>query len=373
MPPLRRAVWSTRASAHLAITLCLGLPLSAGCEGAAAGPPDGGAPIDGTASDVAPVDDAGSSGDAAVATDATLPSDAGPIPGLDRYPLAARFPEGGAFDPVEGAFYVGSLDDGSVHRIDRASGVETVVFEETAPGTWWTLGVHVDVARRRLFVCAMDDQREVTSEDPPYLGYVWELDLTTGERVAVHDLSDAQPRATCTDVTATRDGTLYVTDREHPNVYRIADGAVALFASDDLLAGGLAGLNAIVPTPDEDALLAIVYLRSRLVRIDLATRAVSDVEIDGDFSDLTPALSGADGMAFLPDGRLLVAFTSQLNTVTATTADWRAARSSTVDVAVGMTDVIVAEGVPYLLNGQAVSFALGRDPEPFELVRFLVP
>lgn len=373
MPPLRRAPSSARASAHLAITLCLGLALSPGCEGAAAGPPDGGAPIDGAARDVAPVDDAGSSGDAAAATDAASPSDAGPIPGLDRYALAARFPEGGAYDPVAGAFYVGSLDDGSVHRIDRASGVETVVFEETAPGTWWTLGMQVDAARRRLFVCAMDDQRETTTEEPPYLGYVWELDLDTGERTAVHDLSSAQPRATCTDVTTTSDGTLYVTDREHPNVYRIVDGRVELFATDELLAGGLAGLNAIVPTPAEDALLAIVYLRSRLVRIDLATRAVSDVEIDGDFSDLTPALSGADGMALLPDGRLLVAFTSQLNTVAATTADWRAARSSTVDVAAGMTDVIVADGIPYLLNGQAVRFALGQDPDPFELVRFLVP
>ncbi|MFN9809199.1 MAG: hypothetical protein ACK6CU_06160, partial [Deltaproteobacteria bacterium] len=293
------------------------------------------------------------------------------IPGRERDPLEARGPDGGAFDPGEGAFSGGRLADGSVHRGDRATGVETVLFEEREPGSWWTLGMHVDAARRRLLVCAMDDQREVTEEDPPYLGYVWEFDLSTGARAAVHDLSDAQARATCTDVTGTRDGTVYVTDREHPNVYRIRDGVVELFASDDLLSGGVVGLNAITPTPDEQALLAAVFLRSRLVRIDLASRAVSDVEIDGSFSDLTPALSGSDGLAFLPDGRLLVAFTSQVTTVVATTADWRAARTSSVDVAAGMTDVIVADGVPYLLNGQALSFALGRDPEPFELVRFL--
>lgn len=356
-------------SQSLSLSLALAL---AGCGGAPVeSSPDTGPSTDASAAADASASDAGLAADAAFAPDATF--DAGPVPGLDRYPLEARFPEGGTYDPVEGAFYVGSLDDGSVHRVDRATGAETVFFEETAPGTWWTLGMDVDVARRRLLVCAMDDQREVTSEDPPYLGYVWEFDLGTGTRTAVYDLSDAAVRATCTDVTSTSDGTLYVTDREHPNVYRIADGRVELFATDDLLAGGVVGLNAIVPTPSEDALLAIVYLRSRLVRIDLATRAVSDVVIDGDFSDLTPALSGADGMAMLPDGRLLVAFTSQLNTLVATTADWRAASSSTVDVAEGMTDVIVAEGVPYLLNGQSVRFALGQDPDPFELVRFLVP
>ncbi|MCB9599008.1 MAG: SMP-30/gluconolactonase/LRE family protein [Sandaracinus sp.] len=314
-------------------------------------------------------DDAALVGADASAGDASIEDDAG-AEGLDRYPLEARFPEGGSYDPAEGAFYVGSLGDGSVHRVDRRTGEETVFFEETAPGTWWTLGMHVDVERRRLFVCAMDDQRETTEEEPPYLGYVWELDLPTGRRLATHDLSDAHPRATCTDVTVTSDGVAWVSDREHPNVYRIADGEVTLFATDDALEGGLVGLNALVATPDESALLAIVYLPSRLVRIDLGTREVVDVEIDGGFLDATPALSGADGMAWGADGRLLVAFTSELTTLEAVTADWRAVRSESVDVAEGMTDVVVADGVPYLLNGQAVRFAFDRDPDPFALVRF---
>ncbi len=325
--------------------------------------------------DAGPVDLADSgAGDAgsAVETDAAAGPDAGPVIGTERFPLSARFPEGGAYDPVDGAFYVGSLDDGTVHRVDRATGAETVIFTESAPGTWWTLGMHVDATARRLFVCAMDDQRETSSEDVPYLGYIWEIDLESGERVATHDLSDAQPRATCTDVTRTSDGTLYVTDREHPNVYRITGGVVELFATDDALSGSIIGLNAIVPTPDESALLAVVYLRSRVVRIDLTTREVVDVDIDGNFMDALPALSGADGMAFDGD-RLLVAFTSEVTTLEAVTGDWRSVRATSVDVPEGLTDVVMAEGVPYLLNGQAVSFAFDREPDPFALVRFLAP
>ncbi len=300
-----------------------------------------------------------------------LAPDAGPVLGDERFPLQARFPEGGAYDPVGGAFYVGSLEDGSVHRVDRATGAETVLFTERMPGTWWTLGMHVDAPRRRLFVCAMDDMRGVSAEDPPFVGRVWEFDLERGERVANHDLSQAQPRATCTDVTTTRDGTLFVSDREHPNVYRIADGVVELFATDEALSSSVVGLNAIVPTPDETALLGVVYLPSRLVRIDLATREVEVVGIDGSFSDGSPALSGADGMAFASDGRLLVAFTSAVTTLEPVTSDWRAARARSVNVPEGMTDVVLAEGAPYLLNGQSVRFAFGREPDPFALVRFL--
>lgn len=344
-------------------SLLFGLIVVSACSGPAASTRDGSIDVP----DASPTHE----GDADTNDDAGAGvEDGGVARGLARYSLEAPFPEGGAYDPVDEAFYVGSLGDGGVRRVDRATGEETVFFTETAPGTWWTLGMHVDAARRRLLVCAMDDQRATTDEEPPYLGYVWELDLATAERVAVHDLSAAHPRASCADVTTTSDGVAYVTDREHPNVYRIADGAVELFATDDALAGGLVGANAIVPTADEGALLAIVYLPSRLVRIDLETREVEDVEIDGGFLDATPLLSGADGMAWLPDGRLLVAFTSAVTTLVPITADWRAAQASSVEVMEGMTDVVVADGVPYLLNGQAVRFAFDREPDPFALVRF---
>jgi sugar lactone lactonase YvrE len=210
---------------------------------------------------------------------------------LDAYPLEAQYPEGGIYDPGAHAFFVGSLGDGSVHRIDAATGADQVLFTESAPGKWWTLGMDVDVVRRRLWVCAMDDR----SPDPR-AGFIWVFDLKTGKRIANHDLSKAAADATCTDVVLTKDGTGYVGDREAGNLYKVdlATGA-SLFAQSPELAASFVGQNALVVLPDESALLSVLYLPSGLVRVDLKDASVKPVEITGKFSDLTP-LHGADGM-----------------------------------------------------------------------------
>jgi len=328
------------------------------------------APLDAVSVDAALTD--ATAADAAVARDAAR-DDTGAAPGRDRYPLSATFPEGGTFDPTGDAFYIGSLGGGSVHRVVRATGAETVLFQESAPGTWWTLGMDVDVARRRLWVCAMDDQRRTTTETPPYAGWIWVFDLDTGERIARRDLSAVGVRATCTDVAVAADGSAYVCDRESPRIYHLTEtGPVETFVENDLLAGGVVGQNAIVVLPDQSAILTLVYLSSRLVRVDLRDRSVADVALDGAFIDTTPLLSGADGMT-LSGGRLLVAFTSELDTLTPTLADWSSARVEAVDVPAGMTDVIHTFDGDYLLNGQSLTFALGGTPDPFALVRFVAP
>lgn len=351
--------------------------LAAACSEVPAASNDAASP----AIDAAPALDAAAADASAADTGAsdTGPRDAfrpdtGLPPGLARYPLTATFPESATFDPTLDAFFVGSLGDGSVHRVDRTTGAETVFFTETEPGTWWSLGMDVDVARRRLWVCAMDDQRETTSETPPYAGWIWVFDLDTGARVARRDLSSVGVRATCTDVAVAADGSAYVSDRESPRVYHLTEtGPVATLVENDLLDAAVVGENAIVVLPDQSALLVLIYLPSRLVRIDLGDLHVSDVAIDGTFGDFTPAASGADGMTLSGD-RLLVAFTSEVDTLAPTLADWSAATIvSAVDVPAGMTDVVHTPDGDYLSNGQSVQFAFGGSTDPFALVRFEQP
>ncbi len=314
--------------------------------------------------------DAGSGRSDAGIADAGV--DAGPIDAgtmfRDVYPLASPYPESGVYDPATHSFYVGSLGAGTVSRIHAETGEETVVFAESDDRTWWTLGMTIDAARRRLWVCAMDDKRETSDQDPPYDGYLWVFDLETGTRIANHALSTVMDTGTCTDVAVTADGTAYVVDREHPNIYRVDDDGVSLFASDSLLEGGLVGQNALVVLPDESALLSVVYLRPRLVRIDLRDASVREVDIDGSFFDATP-LSGADGMVFYDDS-VFVTFASELVRVRPTLGDWSTAVATEVTVPNGMTDAIVTPVGLYLVNGQAIRFALGTDPDPFALVRF---
>ncbi len=288
---------------------------------------------------------------------------------LDSYALDAAFPEGGIYDPSDHAFFVGSLADGSVHRVDAQTGESEVFFTPSEPGAWWTLGMAVDVPARRLWVCAMEDLSD-TGADPAYDGYVWQLDLETGEREAVHPLSQAYAEATCTDVAVAADGTVFVTDRDFGHVYGVdaAEGAWLFAASDDLESSFI-GQNAAVVLPDQSALMVAVYLPSRLVRVDLADQSVLDVDISGSFADAA-FLAGADGMTY-HDGSLYVAFTSELVRVTPTLSDWSSVSAEEVDVPEGMTDVVSTPAGLYLLNGQAVRYALGSDPDPFALTRFV--
>lgn len=286
-----------------------------------------------------------------------------------RYAIDAEHTEGGIYDDAEHAFYVGSLITGGVYRIDGATGRQTTLFEPAEPGAWWTLGMDLDPAERLLWVCAMDDRRAL-DEAHDYAGWLWGIDLVTGERVVREALGAAADGGTCTDVAVAADGTVYVNDRQNPRLYRRAPGGpVRLLVEDERLAGGVVGQNALLVTPDQRALLSLIYLPSRLVRVGLPDLEVSEVDIDGDFFDGVPPLSGADGMCHSPDG-IHVMFTSQLNHLVPTDASWRAATSTTVDVDGSQTDCVATPAGPYLLNGQAVPFALGQETEPSALLRF---
>ncbi|MFK8003626.1 MAG: SMP-30/gluconolactonase/LRE family protein [Polyangiales bacterium] len=307
------------------------------------------------------------------------PRDAGPDtsadagPGfLDTYPLMAVHPEGGTYDAENHRFFMGSLVGGELRSVDAETGEDTLFYTPTDEGSWWTLGMDVDETRNRLWVCAMDDLRE-TGGEPPYDGYVWVFDTESGERVANIDLSVVDVEASCTDVAVHSDGSAYVTDRDKGNIYRVTeDGEPELFVNDFLLEG-LLGQNAAVIDEARQLLLVIVYLPSRLIRVPLTgTGRVREVNLNGAFNDASPALSGADGMVMTPDGNLLVAFTSQVTRVVPATSDWMNADATTVEVVptAGNTDVIAAGAEVFLLNGQAVRFAVEAEPDPFTLTRF---
>jgi sugar lactone lactonase YvrE len=290
-----------------------------------------------------------------------------PVQFRDDYPVSAQYPEGGAYDHDDDAFFVGSLKDGTVHRIDAQSGAETTYFKETAAGKWWTLGMDIDHLNRRLWVCALDDR-----SPNPRAGRVWGFDLKTGERIADWDLATAQADATCTDVSVTNDGTVYVCDREAPTVYQLTvDQGPKVFASDPLLDGDVAGMNGMVTLPDQSALLTVVYRPARLVRVDLQTAAATEVKLTGPFNDPS-ILAGADGITLDFEGKnAYVAFTNRFIQVKPGSSAWATGTASAIDdVPEGLTDVIATPGGLYWLNGQSIAFALNTIPKPFALQRF---
>lgn len=261
--------------------------------------------------------------------------------------------------PRTGAFYVGSLEHGTVTRID-AAGRESTFFAGTGEDERYTLGMQVDAERRLLWVCTTKDS----------LGTIWIFDLATAARVSSIDLTVANPKAACNDVLLDGDGAL-VSDRENEHIYRI-DGArdVSVWAHDPLLGGAVVSLNSLVFTPDRSAVLTATYLEPALVRVSTSDpRDVRKVKLSGDmFMDGFNLLNGPDDLMMMPDGQLIVAFGSSLKRVTPKDRTWGAATVKSTRTIGGVTALVQDDAARlYGINGQSVRFALGVAPAPFEI------
>jgi hypothetical protein len=268
------------------------------------------------------------------------------------------FPEGGAYDATDRAFYVGSLTHGNITRLD-ADGTESIFYAGTGEAERYTLGMQVDAQRRKLWVCTTKDK----------LGTIWIFDLASGARTESIALTQANPEAACNDVLLDGDGAL-VSDRENTHIYRI-DGSrhVSVWAHDPLLGGAVVSLNSMVFTPDHSAVLTAVYLQPSLVRVSVANpRDVREVKLSGDiFMDGFNVLNGPDDLMMMPNNQLVVAFGSTLKRVTPRDASWSAATVKSTRTIGGVTALVEGDGKLFGVNGQSVRFLLGVSPNAFEI------
>jgi sugar lactone lactonase YvrE len=268
------------------------------------------------------------------------------------------YPEGGAFDAADGAFYVGSLQHGNITRVG-ADGRESIFYAGTGEAKRFTLGMQVDTERRRLWVCTTKDS----------LGTVWIFDLASGARLDSIDLTAVNPEAACNDVLLDGD-TAYVSDRENTHIYRIDETRhVSMWAHDPLLGGAVVSLNSLVFTPDHSAILTAVYLQPTLVRVSVANpHDVREVDLSGDlFMDGFNVLNGPDDLMMMDNGQLIVAFGSTIKRVTPRDSSWAAASVKSTRTIGGVTALVRGNGKLFGINGQSVRFALGVPPNGFEI------
>lgn len=286
-------------------------------------------------------------------------------PLLDVYDLEGDdlYPEGIAFDPQARAFYVSSLEHGTVTRVD-ADGAQSLLAEPATAG-WFTAGLKVDADGRRLFACATTGELDGTGE-------VWIYDLDGCGLVEQVDLTMAADGARCNDLALAPDGAALVTDPGQGNVYRVEPGlAPTIWAQHPLLdpEGPLPfGLNGIAITPDGAFVVAVNLTAQRLVRIDLADpTAVVEIALTGD-----PLPQGGDGLVFGGDGVLYVMLDTEVLRVELA-AGYGTGDATTLTVPAlpsGITTATLAEGEVYLTEGAAVARTFDQPPElPFQLVR----
>ncbi len=219
-------------------------------------------------------------------------------------PGEATFPEGIIADE-DGTLYITGFGNGSILQV-----VDGEVSEFKASGEDGlssAVGMVIDEERGRLWVANFAFEG-FTSNALVY-------DLETGDLLA--DIPDPDEEAPhfFNEVAIDDDGRVYISDTMAPIIWTIDEelGEAEIFVQDDLLANPDPerpfGLNGLAITADGNYLIASVMDRinqgdGRLVRIDLDTAEVTDVELTGD-DDVIASFGGSDGM-FFEDGLLFM-------------------------------------------------------------------
>lgn len=256
--------------------------------------------------------------DAAAPTDAAqAPAEAGPLPARIVAQRGGFIPEGVEYDEKNARFLTGSLAEGTIFRIDADGSVVPFIMDTDLVSS---VGIEVDEMRDRLLICNSD--RAVFEGNAAGQAKLGIYNLTTGERLAMVDLTASMRRKPenaaffANDVTVDADGNAYVTDSRQNAVYKVGADQVPTILYRFEAAEGLA-LNGIVYHPDG---YLIVIGGPKLYKITTGDPAkMTEVQ-------LAAPIAGADGMVFLPDGRLAVVSNSQSKVVALTSSDgWNSA------------------------------------------------
>jgi Cu-Zn family superoxide dismutase len=209
--------------------------------------------------------------------------------GVASYELPGEglFPEGIAYHAASGTAFVSGAGDGSLHRIDLASGeVDTGLV----PGSRPPFGI--------IGLAVGDDDLWAAGG---MTGEILRFDLATGELEATL----ATPAADATflnDLVVAPDGDVYVTDSNRPVLFRVpagGDEAEAWLDLEDtpIPFGEGINLNGIVVSEDGGSLIVVHMASGTLYRIDVASRDVARIDLGG------ATMEGGDGMVL--DGTTL--------------------------------------------------------------------
>ncbi len=207
-------------------------------------------------------------------------------------PGDSTFPEGIAVHASEGAFYVSGAGSGAIYRVDLATGEATPLLEPGSRGQFATIGLTVD-DQGRLWAAGGGTGEILRFDDP------------NAASVDAPSLVISTPPADATflnDLVAAPNGDVYVTDSNRPTLFRVPAGTSEAEAFLDFAGTPFEyqdGINANgIAITDDGALLVVVAANTgRLYRIDLETRGVSEIALEGG------PLTGGDGLVL--DGRTL--------------------------------------------------------------------
>ena len=176
-------------------------------------------------------------------------------------------PEGMAYDPASGRFFVGSIQKQKIVAIARGGAVTDFVAS-ARDGLMFPLGLRVDAARGLLWA-ACTFQVASPDEGSAQRSGVAAYELASGRlaRRVLLDAPDHQPN----DLVVTKTGDVYVTDTRSNEVYRLAAGGTRL---ERVLDGTqIQRPNGIALSPDESRVFIAAW--PSIVAMDLRTNKVT--------------------------------------------------------------------------------------------------
>jgi sugar lactone lactonase YvrE len=204
--------------------------------------------------------------------------------------------EGIAYDPVDRAFYLGSVHHRKIVRVDRTGRVSDFVTEGR-DSLWAPLGMKVDPVRRVLWVAvaAVPQMSGFKPSDDGRTG-LFRYDLGSGRRTGRFLVPPDGATHALGDLTISHGGDVYASDSRSPGIYlvRASSDTVVRYLTSPLLLSA----QGLALTPDERTMYLADYSRG-ILRIDLPSRTVTLLPT----SDSVLAI-GIDGL-YLVGGRLI--------------------------------------------------------------------
>jgi sugar lactone lactonase YvrE len=199
-------------------------------------------------------------------------------------------PEGIAYDPGEGCFYLGSLWKNKIVRVGR-DGKGKDFTAEGQDGLRSVAGLKVDPKHRILWALSfVSSPWAKNAEEEAGWSAVFKYDLGTGRLIKKYEFTDKRTSHLLNDLAVTRSGDVFVTDSIRNEVYSIfhdGDSLKSFFRSDEFMYTNGITLGA------DDRSLYVSSPGNGVYRIDIPSkecRLVSHPE--------TMTLSGIDGLYF---------------------------------------------------------------------------
>jgi hypothetical protein len=253
------------------------------------------------------------------------------------------YPEGISFSRTSDRVTLTSCVTGMFVQLSASMDMSLIQLYKYETNHTWGLGVHGDPDDSSIFwtvenvaVTGLEGTRVAAYQ----LHEASDTASAYAEYLVGHALDVDSQRLLLNDFTFDPSGNLFITDSFKSSVEKLAGAAPSAGTAGDLSTltsgdelgstEGTFNSNGIVYVEhtDGDFLLVAVAALGKLVKVNVATGAQSEVSVTGG------SLAGGDGMVLLPDGRLVVVASGYVQLVKSTASDWN---NATVQYAVDVS------------------------------------